>query len=383
MTVSALPGQVDRPPQLRILYLVPDLTDPAVERRVGMLRAGGASVELAGFHRRPWPGRVPGVTAMGQTEDANLRHRAGAVAAWIARPLALSRLARSCDVIIARNLEMLTLGRLARRLCGDRPTLVYECLDVHAAMLGRGQVTRALRLAEGGLLRGCRGLLVSSPAFVTQYFARVHPAHPPVTLIENKPVRLTPQPCAARRPRVEGDPWRIGWFGMIRCRKSLELLQALAAAVPGRVEVLIRGRPTPAVFPDFAGSLMGHPQVRFEGPYVADDLARLYGDVDFAWGMDFYEAGQNSSWLLPNRLYESGAFDVPLLAQAGVETARWLERVRSGVIFSDPATELAAYFRGLDESDYAALRQKAERVPRTALICDAAACQSLVEGLRP
>ncbi|RYD20928.1 MAG: glycosyl transferase family 1, partial [Spirochaetia bacterium] len=36
---------------LHILYLVHDLSDPAVRRRVMMLAAGGARVTLAGFRR--------------------------------------------------------------------------------------------------------------------------------------------------------------------------------------------------------------------------------------------------------------------------------------------------------------------------------------------
>ncbi len=36
---------------LHVLYLVHDLADPAVRRRVMMLQAGGANVTLAGFRR--------------------------------------------------------------------------------------------------------------------------------------------------------------------------------------------------------------------------------------------------------------------------------------------------------------------------------------------
>lgn len=368
---------------VRILYLVPDLTDPAVGRRIAMLRAGGAEVELAGFHRRPWQEAVAGVTAMGQTEDANLKQRVGAVASWLAKPQALRRMARGCDIILARNLEMLLLGRMARRLCGDRPILHYECLDIHSTMLGRGPASKALRLIEAGLLKGCRALLVSSPAFVSQYFDRVHPGHPPVILVENRLLALSTPLTPDPEPRHAGDPWRIGWFGMIRCRRSLDYLRALTATLPGRVEVLIRGRPTTAVFPDFEAELAGYPDIHFGGAYTAGDLKALYGAVDFAWGLDFYEAEENSAWLLPNRVYESGAFDVPVLAQAGVETARWLERAKTGVVLSNPESELAPYFRDLTESGYALLQAKARAVPRSTVICDEAACRSLVEALYP
>ena len=40
---------------LHVLYLVHDVSDPAVRRRVKMLRAGGARITLAGFRRTPSP----------------------------------------------------------------------------------------------------------------------------------------------------------------------------------------------------------------------------------------------------------------------------------------------------------------------------------------
>ncbi|TIU76079.1 MAG: glycosyl transferase family 1, partial [Mesorhizobium sp.] len=36
---------------LHVLYLVHDVSDPAVRRRIQMLKAGGAGVTLAGFRR--------------------------------------------------------------------------------------------------------------------------------------------------------------------------------------------------------------------------------------------------------------------------------------------------------------------------------------------
>jgi hypothetical protein len=39
---------------------------------------------------------------------------------------------RGCDLLIARNLEMLAI---ASRIAGGRP-IVYECLDIHRTLLG-------------------------------------------------------------------------------------------------------------------------------------------------------------------------------------------------------------------------------------------------------
>ena len=50
----------------------------------------------------------------------------------------VEREARVPDVILARNLEMLMLGRRAMAALSPRPRLVYELLDIHRAMLGSG-----------------------------------------------------------------------------------------------------------------------------------------------------------------------------------------------------------------------------------------------------
>ena len=91
----------------RILYLVHNLNDAAVERRVRMLQAGDADLALAGF----WRGKAPspvvdGASAigLGETRDASLIQRAWMVARHVANPSAM-RAAAEADVLLARNLE--------------------------------------------------------------------------------------------------------------------------------------------------------------------------------------------------------------------------------------------------------------------------------------
>ena len=77
-----------------------------------------------------------------------------------------------------------------------------------------------------------------------------------------------------------GPPWRIGWFGMIRCRKSLRVLSALADAAEGAIQIIIRGRPSTSVFSDFGAELKDLRNVRYLGPYSNPaDLSNIYGEV--------------------------------------------------------------------------------------------------------
>ncbi len=163
---------------------------------------------------------------------------------------------------------------------------------------------------SAGSRDGCRGkaslLITSSPAFVENYFDQISSVRSPVLLIENKVFTGDGTVSVPVRGGVSAKPWQIGWFGAIRCARSFALLSRLTRSFGGEIEVVIRGRPTARYlrFREPRRERALH-AVRRSLPQ-SDDLAKIYGEVDFAWAIDFFEEGQNSEWLLPNRLYEKG-----------------------------------------------------------------------------
>jgi len=149
------------------------------------------------------------------------------------------------------------------------------------------------------------------------------------------------------------------------------------------VEVVIRGRPARTAIADFDRVVAAHPGISFLGPYDRRvDLAAIYGDVHFSWTMDFFEAGGNSEWLLPNRLYEGGLYGVVALATGRVETGRWLQKKNVGVILTDPLdAALASYFASLDQDGYRAARAAVGRLPPAALLDQEGDCRAFVRSL--
>ncbi len=277
---------------------------------------------------------------------------------------------------------MLVLAALARRRFAPRAALVYECLDIHGALTAPGWKGRLMRAIEGRLLSRCDLLIVSSPAFVAAHFASRYDAIPTVMLLENK---VLVSEARAPRPvmRLPASPWRIGWFGVIRCRRSLEMLARLVLVRPGLIEVVIRGRPAYNVLPDFDAIVSRTPGLSFLGPYDRGrDLADMYGGVHFTWAMDFYEAGANSTWLLPNRLYEGGAYGAVQLALDTVETGRWLAARGAGIVLAEPLAEsLEDFFDRLTRVDYISAQAALAAVPRTDFISDTDEAAHLVEAL--
>ena len=240
---------------------------------------------------------------------------------------------------------------------------------------------RLLRAIEGFLLRRVDLLILSSDAFDRAYYTPCQSTPVPRLLVENKVLALGASPRRLALPPA-GPPWRIGWFGMLRCRRSLDLLGRLTTSRPGLIEVVIRGRPSEAVFgDDFEAAAARLPGVTFHGAYAPGDLADAYGDVHFVWAVDFYEAGQNSDWLLPNRLYEGSAHGRPLIAQRGVETGRWLAARQVGVLFDDLEDELAGFFDTLTPHLYQSFAAAVDNIPRSDLLADRRDCRRLVDRL--
>ncbi len=353
-----------------------------------MLEAGGARVTLAGFRRRETLPDFGGITPLdlGMTGDRAFGQRLVAVGkAALTLGAKLKGVARP-DVIIGRNLEMLALANRARAIFGADVPVVYECLDIHRLLLGQGGVSRAMRGAERFFGRNAALLMTSSPAFVRDYFEAYGQSGAPVMLLQNKTLDLSGAALEAARPASlpkDGEPWRIGWFGALRCAKSLKLLAAFTRAMEGRFEVVLRGRPAHVEFENFDGFVRDEPYLRFEGAYRnPDDLPAIYGEVHFSWAIDFFEEGMNSNWLLPNRLYEGCRFGAVPIAMEGTETARFLAERRLGLSLDEPKAErLSALLGNMDAESYVALRDAVAAQDPGTWICGPADCRRLVERL--
>lgn len=372
---------------LKVLYLVHDLADPAVRRRVLMLTEGGAAVTLAGFRRGDnGLAEVSGVKPieLGRTADGRFAQRMGAVTKAAIRLRGLLKGVERPDVIIGRNLEALAVADRASAIFGGVP-VVYECLDIHRLLLSDKAPGKALRRAEAHFGRNTRLILTSSPAFIENYFAPKSALKAPIALLENKVLSLAgmPQAASLRLPPQQGEPWKIGWFGALRCRKSLELLADFTRRMEGRVEVILRGRPAYSEFEDFDAFVANEPYLSFRGAYKnPEDLADIYGEAHFSWAIDFFEEGQNSSWLLPNRLYEGCLYGSVPITVDGTETNRFVASRGLGLTLREPsAIALQAMFEGLTAEHYGSLSSAVSATDRRTWMTDRADCRALVDTL--
>jgi succinoglycan biosynthesis protein ExoL len=320
---------------LLVAYFAHDWGDAAIKRRVAGFHRDG--IDVAGFAmHRGEAGRPDWVVAdLGQTFDNKYLQRALSIprGAKCAQGTDLGR----ADVIVARNLDMLLVALGARRRAKLRTPVIYECLDIHRLLAREDLVGALFRRIEARALRQCSGLWVSSPAFLAEYFAVTHPDFHATHLLENR-LQAPPGPRPSRDPAERpAQKLRIGWFGNLRCKRSLMLLRAVARTHPDTVEIVLRGYPAETEIPDFHQIVQTEPGLSYGGRYQwPDDLAAIYGGVDVVWAGDFMDAGKNSDWLLPNRLYEGGWYGCPPIAPARSQTGKWIAEHGSGFVLDEP-----------------------------------------------
>jgi len=368
---------------MRILYFAHDLNDTAIARRVRMLHMGGAEVKLIGFHRGLIPApEIEGVVpvVLGRTYDDRLRQRAIQV---VRRTLDAGRwrkLIRWADVLLARNLEMSVIANAARNWVRTSTPLIYECLDIHRLSAAQGLVPNALREIERFILRRSKALIVSSPSFLDQFFSTLGITLPEVILAENK--RVFPQcgerPKALLTPRMA--PWRIGWFANLRCTTSFDEMVEMATRHPSLVEFVLRGRPTDEIQARIDQHLP-LANMRFEGPYSQPDLGSMYRDCAFTWGIERYaKRAATADWVLGNRLYEGGFYNVPTIALAGTASADWLKSRNTGVLVNSCA-DFETWLVTLTSQHYAALQASAAAIPTSDLIWTPDDCRAFTRRL--
>ncbi len=328
----------------RIAFFGHDAADAAVRRRVkGFVEDG---VEVIGFMmRRRDPGQLDWENIdLGETRDGAFLNRILQIFAG-ARIAAthIDKLA-ACDVIYARNLDMLACAFLAKRHARLATPVIYESLDVHRLLTRPDIIGAGMRGLERMLLKRSAGLVVSSPGFIRNHFEKRYPGAFRAYLVENRLAPDTdygPRACAQKSlSLLSPRPLRLGWVGNLRCQRSLGLLCQLADRFPETLEIRLHGLPARTEIAGFEPAIEARANMTYFGRYRApEDLAGIYEALDVVWAGDFMEAGFNSVWLLPNRIYEGGYYCTPSIAPAGTETAAWLERHGCGFIIDEPLEE--------------------------------------------
>jgi len=264
-------------------------------------------------------------TSLGRIRDGVSVSRLSALlrAAWI---LALSRrrILDSGAVVLVNTLELLVLCWL----CGlTRLPTIYDVSDIHTLLLSNGLRGRCARWFERRALRSVGLMVVSSPWFYWEYFMRWQRASTPALLIENKVEFGGTAPLLPRAPSNA-----IAWNGLLRCRRSAMVLLECLTSAPTSLRLSLHG--SLARLQELGPKLINCANCSYTGQYSPAALGTLLSASSFLWAVDFAD-GENSRWLLPNRLYEAIAAEIPLIAVDDSATGAVVRRYSIGILLPE------------------------------------------------
>lgn len=352
---------------MKVLFILPVLTDAYYRKRVDELLNHGVISTIVGFERNYYPGREwkQDTESLGFVYHGRYLQRLGFMVRSVGR---IRFLARGQDVIYCFNLDTLLMAWFALLFWRERPQLVYEVADVKNVLVGGTILSRVLRCVERSLLARVNLLVATSQAYIDDYFLGIQRLkNTPCLVIENK---LSPsyhdhfsENTSEILCKTTGKH-RIGYFGLLRCKYSWEVLKEIAIRGDGSLEVYMRGvlmgieeltRDDPQV-----------PNVEFGGAYVnPDELADMYSRIDLAW-IAHAHGKTNLMWSRSNRFYEACYFVRPMIAQAGTQDAKAVLEHEVGLVIDlrKPMEAVCRVLR-ITQGEIETWRGNLSRIPRS------------------
>lgn len=223
-------------------------------------------------------------------------------------------------VVYVFGLDNLVRVYLAKKMLANHAVVFYEISDIRYIETGNSIFSRLLRMAYRQVLRSVDQLIVTSPEFVTGYLSKYVGFNSTNHIVmENKVhasmVRNDTEPCDDRHPANASKKIIIGYFGLLRCNRSLEILLGLTEE-SDKFHVVLRGMLL-GIDKELEERVKSSGDISFYGPYLSpEDLGDMYNDIDVSWIC--YPHSEKSvgnwQWARTNRYYEAGFFRVPMIA---------------------------------------------------------------------
>ncbi len=364
---------------LSILVFSNDQNDARFYKRLQMFSDLGFSVRWLAYDRNRKRNasndlltRLPGAV-LGKTYDAAYRQRAWGMTLSMARLLGSKYVPSGIDVIYCINLDNLLLAIMVKIIRRLNCKIVYEVADIQPVLLRKDNVGRTLRAMERWCLKRIDLLVYTSEHFMSEFLVKEQGYRGFSLLLENK-IYPTPTTCdQPRQPRPDArDRIVIGWFGQLRCRRTLELIRQLSAELPDRILFLLRGYPNHELREVFDQMVTENANITYGGPYkYPSELPDIYSSVDLCLGFDLCDPGGNSTWCLTNRLYEAGYFGVPLLVEDGSAGGEFVGRIGSGWVLAAPLEDsLKALLSNLEPAEVQAKKIHTAGLPKNLFLLD-------------
>lgn len=307
---------------MRIAIIAPSYINTNIVKCASGLRDCGAYVHLFCFKRKTYPAsdlNFP-VTILGIIDHRKYLKRFPKI---VTAAIKNRRSLLAFDCIYAFNWEMALLAIIAVWGMTTKPVIVLQTQDIRTKMLDSGILGRALRFLERRVLSRINLLSVSSIHYLKNYYVPIQKLlNCPSFVLENKLFHFNSSGYGYSGHRsVRGSHGIvIGYFGLIRCWKSCDILQKTVDRGRGKILLYLRGIPRMLRnVSDLNEYAARSEHITYEGEYrTPEDLVEMFSRIDILWIASPYEDDcQEQSawrWKRTNRFYMGCFFGKPMIA---------------------------------------------------------------------
>ncbi|MEO8568573.1 MAG: hypothetical protein ABI419_05545 [Ginsengibacter sp.] len=228
------------------------------------------------------------------------------------------------NVFYIQGSDNLFLYNVACIITFRKPKFIYQISDIREILTTPNPINQLFSFIDALFTERALLLVVTSEAFVEEYYKnKLRHFKVNYKLIENK-IHLYNQSLKNIYPlkKIEtpSDVITIGYFGILRCERSIKILLGLART-NRKFVIIIRGILSPGL-KNYAHEFDKVGNIYFPGEFISPiHLKEMYNEIDLAWICYPYgESGLgNMNWARTNRFYEAGYFNTPMITQEGTK----------------------------------------------------------------
>lgn len=320
---------------MKIIYILQASSHARYWRRIDKLRELGIKSTVFAFERENFYEGTKGgrqYKSLGNIEQENYKRR---IFPLINSIKTIRGELKEADVVYTFGMDTFIIGWAATLFKGNKPKFVYEVGDIRTVFTNKGIIPKIFRAFEKFILKRTDLLVVTSEAYVHGYFKGIQKLNKlNYHVIENKP-ELKLNVSDINHEKSDNQKIRIGYFGVLRCSRTLEVLKKLIIEHGDKFELYIRGIITQGK--DIVNDIMLLDNVKAEGEYkVPDDLTSMYNQIDIIWACYPYKGKEISNWMWAKttRFYEACYFKKPMITLEGTQDSYYVKDKGIGMVLN-------------------------------------------------
>jgi len=317
---------------MNITFILPVTSQPRYWKRIKLLEKLGCNNKVLAFERKyiPINKNNKNYIIIGKLEHKKYYKR---ILPFAKSFTTIKNNIKYADIVYVFGLDMLLLGWAARLFIKKKNKIIYEIGDIRSILIGNNIQSIFLRWLERFLMKYIGLLIVTSEAYVTEYFKKTQGIkNIKYQVIENKIDAKAVDKLLFKKYIKKRNVLTIGYFGLLNCKRSWEILKNVAIQGGKRIEIHVRGMViTPK---NLIKDIEKISNISYYGPYIApDELPIIYGMVDIIWACYPFNKNKigNWRWARTNRFYEACFFNKPIIAQKQTEDCKVVEKLQIGL----------------------------------------------------